>query len=185
MSAQRRIAAKEATDEQLRTWLDTMEVPQPSNATRGELLEAFKLAQLPDWITVSEAGLGDLPPQVQDLDTMFAKPLVFNEERWFRVRFGEDMNADNKESAVEIIYGNDIVHLPRNRQLCIRERFVRVLHDAQETHVVQAGGEGTGKFSEAKRYMRLRHPFAFLGVAGFVRDGDPPNLTDDVLVIGQ
>ena len=183
MIEQRKVPVAEATVPQLTAWLKLHELDQPAAATREELINAVTLAQLPSYVIVSETT-GAEAPEATDLDELFAEPLDFDLERWMRIRFDEDSNAEDKESVIQVGYDSDVVNLRRQRQLCVRERFVRVLNDSKEVHVVQPRNDGTGKFSEARQYLRHRHPFTFLGVAGLVKDGIP-DLPDDVIVYTQ
>ena len=184
MALQKRPAA-EATARQLVEYLELngIDVPAAIRSEKDELVQLVETAKLPDPIFVSEE-VQQVEASVDGLSDLFSRDFTEEAEHWCRIRLAADQHAEDKGSAVPVIHGNDVVFLPRMKDLVVRERFLRVLNDARELRVVQAAGDGMSeKFSEARKVMEFRAPFTFLGTYGLVSEGSPQNVPDGVQVI--
>ena len=175
-----------ATTKQLETFLRIAGVDVPTNyvGDMANLLELHNSARLPDTLFIPDT-MPALPASTpaQGLDEMFAEELTDETERWMRIRLGPDLYGQDKASIVPVSHKTLNVWLPRNQDVVLRERFVRVLHDARERRMRQSVGDGTMKFSEGEWYEEHRHPFSLVGVLGLVRDGLPTDLPKGVALI--
>ena len=184
MGRLKRKPAVDATKGELSEFLSLHELSPAPSSTKADLLELLKTAQLGDTILVSnEPAVAADPFMTENLDEMFLQEFIIENERFMRIRLQEDTNGEDKDSSVPVIYDTDRVFLPRQRDIVIRERFVRVLNDAKQMHTTQSQGDGSQKFSAAKKHTSHRHPFTFMGVVGRVADGIPPNLPPTTIVI--
>ena len=176
----------EANAQQVATFLRIagIEIPQHYVGDLPNLLELHRSARLPDTLFLPDT-MPAVPSSTpaQGLDEMFATELTDETERWMRIRLGPDMYGEDKSSIVPVSHKTLTVWLPRNQDVVLRERFVRVLHDARERRMRQAVGDGTMKFSEGEWYDEHRHPFSLIGVLGLVRDGQPTDLPTGVVLV--
>ena len=175
----------EATPQQVATFLRIagVEVPPALAGDLSNLLELHRTARLPDTLFLPDTMPSVASSPAQGIDEMFAEELTDETERWMRIRLGPDMYGEDKASIVPVSHKTLNVWLPRNQDVVLRERFVRVLHDARERRMRQAVGDGTMKFSEGEWYYEHRHPFSLVGVLGLVRDGLPTDLPVGVALI--
>lgn len=163
--------------------LNGVEVKPYQKTRKADLLELHKLSNLPNPIYVAEATGDPSVPASSDLTDLFSRPFDASQERWCRVRLLADKYGEDKQSVQTVIHKSDIIHLPRGKDVVIRERFLRVIHDAKEIRYDQAVSDGTGKFSEAVAVEEERVPLSFRGTLGLVADGLPQNVPEGVQVI--
>ena len=163
--------------------LNGVEVRPYQKSRKADLVEFHKLSNLPDPIYVAEIAADAAEPASSDLTDLFSQPFNAERERWCRVRLLADKYGEDKQSVQTVIHKSDIIHLPRGRDIVIRERFLRVINDAKEIRYDQAVADGTGKFSEAIAVEEERVPLSFLGTLGRVSEGMPQNVPEGVIVI--
>ena len=180
------IALESATAPQLETFLRIagLEVPQQFHGDLANLLELHRSSKLPDTLYLPD-DLPSLATSASDkgIDELFAEELTDGTERWIRIRLSGDMYGEDKNSIVPVACGNSTVWLPRNKDIVVRERFVRVLNDARERRMRQASGDGSDKFSDGEHYEEHRHPFTMVSVLGLVAAGYPTDLPPGVETI--
>ena len=182
-------AAKDATCEELAEFLEFHGVAAPESirGDKAELLDMLQRSRLPDRIIVSAVGDSPALQPSEDLSQFFIEPFDDTRERWCRIRIARDIHAEDEGSAVPVIHRTDLVFLPRNKDIVIRERFLRVLNDAKETRKRQEITDGFstgGHFSSARAYVEERAPLQFFGTVGLVKDG-PPKVPAGVHVYQQ
>ena len=100
---------------------------------------------------------------------------------------GDDpYGEDGRESTQHVSHGTDTIWLKRNRDYIIRERFARVLRDAQERRVKQTGDDtSVTRLAASETYLVPRVPHTFVGCYGFVSDGPPEDVPAGVEVISR
>ena len=183
----KQIAAQDATAKQLADYIGAhdIEIAASQRRSKKDLLELLKSAKLGDPILVADSTPGSEHQQTSDeLAERFAEPMDDKNERWCRIRFAPDNHGQDKESIIPICHNTDLIWVQRNKDVVIRERFLRVVCDAVEHRVSQTGGDGSSqKFSEAQHYTEQRYPFTFMGFCGLVSDGPPDGLPETVHII--
>ena len=180
------VAVETATAPQLETFLRIagLDVPPQFKGDLANLLELHRSSKLPDTLYLpDDVPSSASPASVKGLDELFTEELTNATERWIRIRLGGDLYGEDKNSIVPISCGNSSIWLPRNKDIVVRERFVRVLNDSRERRMRQANGDGSGKFSEGEHYEEHRHPFSLVAVLGLVTAGKPTDLPHGVEVI--
>ena len=180
------VALESATAPQLEMFLRIagLDVPRQYRGDLASLLQLHRSSRLPDTLYLPDTSLSPASPaSVKGLDELFTEELTDDGERWIRIRIGGDLHGEDKNSIVPVSCGNKTVWLPRNKDMVVRERFVRVLNDARERRLRQASGDGSDKFSDGEYYEEHRHPFSLVGVLGFVKDGQPTDLPPGVEIV--